>query len=45
MPGSWKDYKDWKELLEGMRRKPDDENFQYDDDTDDINDIFKEYID
>lgn len=44
MPDNWKDYKDWKELMENIRKKPQIED-TYDDDVDDLNELFKEYID
>lgn len=46
MPGDWKAYKDWKELIESTRRRPreDEDNF-VDDDVEDLTELFKEYID
>ena len=44
MPDSWKDYKDWKELMESIRNKPQVDD-SYDDDVEDLNELFKEYID
>jgi hypothetical protein len=44
MPDNWKTYKDWKELMENIRKKPQVED-TYDDDVDDLNELFKEYID
>ncbi len=44
MPGNWKDYRDWKELMESIRRKPREDD-SYDDDVEDLTEQFKEYID
>lgn len=44
MPDNWEAYKDWKELMENIRKKPQIED-TYDDDVDDLNELFKEYID
>ena len=45
MPGSWKDYKDWKELMENIRNHPQQESMDYDDEVEDLSTQFKEYID
>ena len=44
MPDNWETYKDWKELMENIRKKPQVED-TYDDDVDDLNELFKEYMD
>jgi hypothetical protein len=44
MPDNWETYRDWKELMENIRKKPQVED-TYDDDVDDLNELFKEYID
>lgn len=44
MPDNWKDYKEWKELMESIRRTPEEE-CEYDDDVGDLTEQFKEYID
>ena len=45
MPDNWKDYKNWKELMENIRKKPQEEDYDYDDDVTDLKELFKEYID
>jgi hypothetical protein len=44
MPDNWETYRDWKELMENIRKKSQVED-TYDDDVDDLNELFKEYID
>lgn len=44
MPDNWETYKDWKELMENIRKKPQVED-TYDDEVEDLNELFKEYID
>ena len=43
MPDSWKDYRDWKELMESVRKKPQVDD-SYDDDVEDLTEIFREYL-
>ena len=44
MPDNWKDYKDWKELMENIRKKPCPDNDYYDDDNvEDLNDLLRDY--
>lgn len=43
MPDNWETYKDWKELMENIRKKPHEEEL-YDDDVEDLKELFKEYI-
>jgi hypothetical protein len=47
MPDDWKEYKEWKELLENMRRSRDDDiEFVYDDDDmNDSRELFSQFID
>lgn len=46
MPGNWESYRDWKELIEGTRKRPrEDEGNFVDDDVEDLTELFKEYID
>ena len=44
MPDNWETYKDWKELMENIRKKPQVDN-AYDDDVEDLTELFREYID
>lgn len=44
MPGNWETYKDWKELMENIRKKPQVDD-SYDDDVTDLTELFREYID
>ncbi len=44
MPDNWETYKDWKELMENIRRRPQQEDV-YDDDVEDLTELFKEYTD
>ena len=44
MPDNWKDYRDWKQLMENIRKNPQQE-IDYDDDVEDLTEQFKEYID
>ena len=43
MSDNWKDYKEWKELMESIRKRP--QECEYDDDVGDLTEQFKEYID
>ena len=45
MPDNWEDYRDWKELMESIRRRPQEEDYIVDDDVEDLKEQFKEYID
>lgn len=45
MPDNWKDYRDWKELMEDIRRRPREEDYPVDDEVEDLKELFKEYID
>jgi hypothetical protein len=46
MPGNWKDYRDWKKLIESTHRKPqEDEDSFVDDDVEDLTELFREYLD
>jgi hypothetical protein len=44
MPDNWEIYKDWKELMENIRKKPQEDN-SYDDDVTDLTEQFRDYID
>ena len=44
MPDNWETYKDWKELMEDIRRRPREED-TYDDDVTDLTEQFREYLD
>ena len=44
MPDNWKDYKEWKELMESTRRRLQEECvYDDDDDVSDLNELFKDY--
>lgn len=46
MSGDWKDFEDWKEKLnESKNNRRDDELGFVDDDVEDLNKLFKEYLD
>ena len=46
MSDNWKDYRDWKELQENMRKKSQEDNdYEIDDEVEDLKELFKEYID
>ena len=45
MPGSWEDYRDWKQLMENIRKRPQEDTSYDDDDVTDLTEMFKEYID
>ena len=45
MPDNWETYREWKQLMENIRKKPQIEDDSYDDDVQDIKELFKEYID
>lgn len=46
MPDNWEDYKDWKELMENIRKpRQEDNDYEIDDDVSDLKELFKEYID
>ena len=44
MHDNWGAYKDWKELMENIRKRPQEED-TYDDDVENLTELFKEYID
>ena len=44
MPDNWETYKDWKELMENIRKKPQVDD-SYDDDVEDLTELFREYLD
>ena len=44
MPDNWEKYKEWKELMEDIRKRPQEED-TYNDDVEDLNKLFREYID
>lgn len=44
MPDNWKTYRDWKQLMENIRKNTQQE-IDYDDDVEDLTEQFKEYID
>ena len=44
MPDNWETYKEWKQLMENIRKKPQVED-DYDDDVTDLTEQFREYID
>lgn len=43
MPDAWKDYKEWKELMENIRKRPQECEYDDDDDVTDLNELFKDY--
>lgn len=45
MPDNWETYKDWRELMESIRKKPQEDTSYDDDDVTDLTEMFKEYID
>lgn len=46
MPDNWKDYRDWKQLMENIRKNPQQEiDYNEDDDVSDLTTLFREYID
>jgi hypothetical protein len=44
MPDNWETYRDWKQLMENIRKRPQEDN-SYDDDVTDLTEQFREYID
>ena len=45
MPGDWKDYRDWKENLNESKNIRRDNELDFVGDDEDLNELFKEYID
>lgn len=44
MPDNWKDYKDWKELMENIRKKPQiEDTYDDDDNVEDLTELLRDY--
>lgn len=44
MPDNWEAYRDWKELMENIRRRPREDNDYYDDDNvEDLTELLRDY--
>ena len=44
MPDNWETYKEWKELMENIRKRPqDDEVYTDDDNIEDFKELYEEY--
>ena len=44
MPDNWEDYRDWKQLMENIRKRRPEEDV-YDDEVEDLKELFREYMD
>lgn len=44
MPGNWETYKEYRQMLENYRKHREEDTYD-DDNVEDLNELFKEYID